>query len=398
MNNWLKDRNNQIMMFIIFLMSVLVIRLFSLTIVQGQEWRDESDNIRVRQIYTSAPRGEIRDRYGRVLAGNKPSFVVQIVRNNLIDEKINDIAIDLLSILENNGDEYVDNFPIHIENGEFYYTYQKSIEKWLLSQDLNIEYSAEEAFIELKNRYGIGEDVDKYDAQIELQNQHGVFPPISVKHMKYLQNLEKDIFLGKYDLELDLTAEETFYKFREKFELEDAYNDSEARKIMIIRNELVSQGYRKFNPVKLAVGVSEQTTITLEEKRRDLPGIEVVVEPIRYYPYGSLAAHVLGYLGKISESEKEKYVKELGYLASDFIGKEGIEKAGESSLKGIDGVTQVEVDASGRLIKVIEESTPQKGKNIYLTIDAKLQEVAEDALLQALNEIQVGGEFQSKFG
>lgn len=398
MNNWLKDRNNQIMMFIIFLMSVLVIRLFSLTIVQGQDWKVESDNIRVRQIFNSAPRGEIRDRYGRVLAGNKPSFVVQIVRNNLIDDKINDIAVDLLSILEDNGDEYVDNFPIKIEDGQFYYTYQKSIEKWLISQDLSFDYSAEEAFNELKTRYGIGEDVDKYDAQIELQNQHGIFPPISVKHMKYLQDLEKDIFLGKYKMDLNLSAKEAFYEFREKFELEDAYNDSEARKIMVIRNELVSQGYRKFNPVKLAVGVSEQTTITLEEKRRDLPGIEVVVKPVRYYPYGSMAAHILGYLGKISESEKEKYVSELGYLASDFIGKEGIEKACESSLKGIDGVTQVEVDASGRLIKVIEESTPQKGKNIYLTVDAKLQKVAEDALLQALNEIQVGGEFQSKFG
>lgn len=398
MNKWFNDRNNQIMVFIIFLMSVLVIRLFSLTIVQGQRWKDASHNIRVRQIYTSAPRGEIRDRYGRVLAGNKPSFIVQIVRNHLNDEKINDIAIDLLSILEKNGDKYVDNFPIKIENDNLFYTYQKSIDRWLVSQGLPIGFTAEQAFNELKKRHEISDDIDKYEAQLQLQNKYGVYPPISVKHMKYLQDMEKDIFLGKYNMELDLSAEEAFINFRDKFEIEDKYNDSEARKIMMFHNELVSQGYRKYNPVKLAVGLSEQTAIILEEKRRDLSGIEVVVEPIRYYPYGSLASHILGYLGRISESEKEKYVNELGYLAADLIGKEGMEKACESSLKGIDGVTQVEVNASGKLIKVIEESTPQKGKNIYLTIDAELQKIAEEALLQALNEIQVGGTFQSKWG
>lgn len=398
MSKWLKDRNNQIMLVIIFLMSSLVIRLFSLTIVQGEEWRNASDNIRVKQIYTSAPRGEIRDRYGRVLAGNKPSFVVQIIRNNLVDEQINEEAIKLLSILEKNGDKYTDNFPILIEGDEFVYTYQKNIEKWLESQGMPLDFTAEEAFLELRNRHNISEDLDRYEAQLELQSIYNIFPPISVKAMDYLQNLEKNIFLGKYNLETDISAENAFESFKKIFEIDGSYSSIEARKIMVIRNELDSQGYRKFNPVELAVDISEQTIIELEERSRELPGIEVVVEPVRYYPYGTLAAHILGYLGKISESEKELYVNELGYLPSDIIGKEGIEKVFESHLKGVDGVKHVEVDAFGRLIKTIEESSPQKGKNIYLTIDAKLQSVAEAALIQALKEIQAGGSFKSKWG
>ncbi len=398
MRKWLSNRNNQIMIMIVFLMSSLVIRLFSLTIVNGEEWRNASDNIRVKQIYTLAPRGEILDRYGRVLAGNKPSFVVQIMRNNLIDEQINEIAIELLNILEENGDQYIDNFPILIEGDKFIYTYEKSVEKWLTSQGMSIDFSADKAFNELRVRYNISEDLDRYEAQLELQNKYNLFPPISVKQIKYLQELEKDVFLGNYNLDLDLTAEEAFKQFKDKFEIKKEYNDVEARKIMIIRNELVSQGYRKYHPVKLAMDASEQTTITLEEKRFDLPGIEVVVEPVRHYPYGEMAAHILGYLGRISESEKETYGSELGYFPSDLVGKDGIEKAYESELKGIDGIQHVEVDAFGRLIKTIEESSPEKGKNIYLTLDAKLQKVAEDSLKKALEQIRIGGQFESKWG
>ncbi len=394
----MSDRNNQILLLVVFLMCSLILRLFSLTIVHGEEWKNASDSIRVKQIYTSAPRGEILDRYGRVLAGNKPSFVVQIVRNNLIDEQINQVAIELLSILEKNGDEYIDNFPLIIENDTFYYTYEKSIERWLVSQGMPVDFSAPEAYNHLRSRYNINEDLDEYEAQLVLQDEYNFYPPISVKQMRYLQELEKDLFLGSYNLDEELTAEEAFKEFREKFDIEEEYNDIEARKIMVIRNELVSQGYRKFNPVKLAVDISNQTTITIEERRISLPGIEVVVEPVRYYPYGKMAAHVLGYLGRISEGEKETFVNELGYLPSDRIGKEGIERTYESYLKGVDGIQQVEVDAFGRLIKTIEETSPQKGKNIYLTIDANLQKTAEEAIQEALDQIRVGGQFESKWG
>ncbi len=398
MGSKLKDRSYQMLIVITVVFFILIIRLFALTVIQGEEWRNASDNIRVKEIYTPAPRGEIMDRYGRVLAGNIPNFVVQIVRNEVIDEDINKMAITLLSILEENGDHLSRDFPIKIVDGQFVYSYDLTIQKWLQDQELPIEFSAQEAFDAIRERYRIDESLDKYDAQIELQTRYQEYPIISVKNMAYLPTLEKNTFLGRYNLEKEYSAQEAFEAFKESFSIESNYSNADALKIMIIRNELVSQGYTKYRPVKIASGVSDQTIITIEEQKEDLAGIEVVVEPIREYPYNNLSSHLLGYLGKITESEKQSYLEENGYLNSDLVGKDGIEKAFEDVLKGKTGIKNVEVDALGRLIKEIEEAAPQKGGNVYLTIDVDLQEVATEALGRALEEIQIGGTFESQWG
>jgi len=395
---WLKSRNNQILAAVMVMMAVLGIRLFCLTVVEGSQWDEAATNISVRSINTSAPRGQILDRYGRVLASNIPSFTVQISAGELSDEEINRVSLNLIRILEANGDQYYDNFPIIIENGKFEYTYQKDIEDWLAAQAMPVDYSAEQAFDEMRRRQNIDEGLNKYDAQAELQTVYNIFPPISVRNMKFLKELDKESFLGRYKLDVNLTAEEAFRALREKFKISPELSDAEARKIMVVRNELSSQGYRKYMPAKIAGGVSNRTIVIMEEKKSDLPGVEVVAESVRYYPNGTTAAHVLGYLGQISESEKAEYVDEKGYKSTDMVGKEGIEKAFESYLKGKDGTKNVEVNALGELVRVINEVEPQKGKDVYLTIDLELQKTAEAALQQALTEIQKAGTFKSQYG
>lgn len=395
---WIKSRNNQILLMIMVMMAVLGIRLFGLTVVEGSQWDEAATNISVRSINTSAPRGEILDRYGRMLAGNMPSFTVQFSAGDLSNEEINRVSRSLIQILETNGDVYYDNFPILIQNGTFAYTYQNDIEDWLAAQAMPVNYSAEQAFDEMRRRQNIDEGLNKYDAQTELQTVYNIFPPISVKNMKFLKELDKESFLGRYYLDIDLTAEQAFQALRERFKIAASLSDEEARKIMVVRNELSSQGYRKYMPAKIAGGVSNNTIVIIEEKNSDLPGVEVVAESVRYYPNGNTAAHVLGYLGQISESEKAKYVDERGYKPTDMVGQEGIEKAFESTLKGQDGTKNVEVNAFGELVRVINETEPRKGKDIYLTIDLELQKTAEDALKQALAEIQTAGTFQSQYG
>jgi len=395
---WLKYRNNQILAFVMILISVLGIRLFLLTVVEGQQWDEAASNISVKSIYTSAPRGEILDRYGRVLAGNKPSFTVQFSAGDLSNKEINRVSGSLIRILESNGDTYYDNFPIMIENGQFYYTYDKDIEDWLTAQGMPANYSAEQAFAEIRRRQNIDEGLNKYDAQTELQTTYNIFPPISVKNMRFLKELDKESFLERYYLNKKLTAEKAFKALRKQFEISPSLSDEEARKIMVVRNELSAQGYRKYMPANIAGGVSNNTIVVIEEKNSDLPGVEVVAESIRYYPNGNTAAHVLGYLGQISESEKSYYVDQRGYKSTDMVGQEGIEKVYESALKGKDGTKNVEVNAFGELVKVINETQPQKGKDVYLTIDLELQKTAEDALEQALKQIQVGGMFKSQWG
>ena len=395
---WIKSRNNQILAMVMILMSVLGIRLFGLTVVEGSQWDEAASSISIKSISTSAPRGEILDRYGRVLAGNIPSFTVQFSAGDLTNGEINRVSRSLIQILEANGDGYYDNFPILIDNGKFEYTYQKDIEDWLAAQAMPVNYSAEQAFDEMRRRQNIDEGLDKYGAQTELQTVYNIFPPISVKNMKYLKELDKESFLGRYYLDIDLTAEQAFRALRERFEISPSLTNEEARKIMVVRNELSSQGYRKYMPAKIAGGVSNNTIVIIEEKNSDLPGVEVVAESVRYYPNGSTAAHVLGYLGQISESAKAEYVDEKGYKPTDMVGQEGIEKAFESTLKGEDGTKNVEVNAFGELVRVINETEPQKGRDIFLTIDLELQKTAEEALQQALTEIQKAGTFKSQWG
>lgn len=383
---------------VMIMMAILGIRLFGLTVIEGSQWDEQASAISVKTISTSAPRGEILDRYGRVLAGNVPSFTVQFSAGDLTDDQINTVSQNLIHILESNGDQYYDNFPIKIENGQYCYTYQKDIEDWLSAQAMPVNYSAEQAFSEMRRRQNIDEGLDKYDAQAELQTVYNIFPPISVKNMKFLKELDKESFLQRYYLDTDLSAQQAFQELRKQFNIPAALTEDEARKIMVVRNELSSQGYRKYMPAKIAGGVSNKTIVVIEEKNTDLPGVEVVAESVRYYPNGATASHVLGYLGQISESEKAYYVDEKGYKTTDMVGQEGIEKAFESALKGTDGTKNVEVNAFGELVRVINETEPQKGKDIYLTIDLELQKTAEAALEQALTEIRKAGTFKSQWG
>ena len=96
-------------------MIALSFKLATLTIVQGDHYRDIADNKRLKAVYIPAPRGEIRDRHGRLLAGNKPSFTVQLLKDeiNLKDkEATNEILLNLTRLLEEDGVNYVDEFPL----------------------------------------------------------------------------------------------------------------------------------------------------------------------------------------------------------------------------------------------------------------------------------------------
>ena len=403
MRTWLGDRHNQIKLLFFVLMILLGARLFYLTVVQGQVWAERAENLSTKTVYTSAPRGEIRDRYGRLLAGNEVSYTVNLVAAEIDEKQINTVALNLLNLLEKNGEKYNDTFPIVMDgNGGFYYTYDQEIEDWLTTQNLRTDLTAEEAFEAICEREGVDSSLDKYEAQAILQNTYNIYPPISVKKMEYTQKLELTSFLQSFKLkededDEDLTAEEAFQALREKYEIDDSYSDEDARKILIIRNALKSLGYSSYLPAEIATGVSEQTIVTLEEKSYLYPGVEIGREYVRTYPNGETACHVLGYLGKISESQQAEYLRK-GYTSTDLIGKEGIESYYESVLKGSDGEKLIQVNAKGEQVEVISDSDPEPGDDVYLTIDLELQKTAEEALQQALQKIRSGGTFVSEYG
>ncbi|MEO6121362.1 MAG: penicillin-binding protein 2 [Acidimicrobiales bacterium] len=164
--------------------------------------------------------------------------------------------------------------------------------------------------------------------------------------------------------------------------------------------------YSPFRPVPVAEDVSESVVVYLREHEADFPGVEALAVAQRSYPTGPvpLAAHVLGYVGEINEKELATR-KTQGYRLGDDIGKSGIEQAYEADLRGRPGRVELEVDANGRVLRTLANSTPPvRGNDVQLTVDLDVQRVTEESLAQALlanrerNDRQDGRPFASPAG
>ncbi len=129
-------------------------------------------------------------------------------------------------------------------------------------------------------------------------------------------------------------------------------------------------------PVKISRDVDLFIVSKLEENRDDLPGVQIIAEPVRVYGIGRFAAHVVGYLGEISSEELQGKDTSF-YFIGDLIGKMGIERYYDSYLKGSRGHEYVEVDRSGRIIRPFQSKEPilpQRGSDIYSSLDSRLQQ------------------------
>lgn len=156
--------------------------------------------------------------------------------------------------------------------------------------------------------------------------------------------------------------------------------DAEAYREQVERNR-----GRTYNPIRLERNAGSVMVARVEENRLDLPGVTVEVEPTRRYPADSLAAHVLGYIGEIGEKELESLAGQ-GYRPGALIGKTGIELQYEKVLRGEDGIRFVEVNALGRRSEAYNREQPvppRPGRDVILTLDARIQAVTERALQQA---------------
>jgi len=118
------------------------------------------------------------------------------------------------------------------------------------------------------------------------------------------------------------------------------------------------------------------------QSRVHLPGISLTTEEQRFYPHQDLASHVLGYVGQITDEELDQFA-DMGYHPGDYIGKSGLERLYDPSLHGQDGGFLIEVDARGRQVRVIRHLLPQVGKDLVLTLDARVEQLAEERLRQS---------------
>lgn len=319
-----RDRYSIISFIIILMVFVISYKLFALQIVKGQYYKQESEKRMLRVNTVEASRGEILDKFGKVLANNLPAFTVEITKTKIDDVSLNKSLFELVKVFEKNKDIYKDNLPIIVP-------------------------------------------------------------------YKFIFNTpkEEEVWKKKYKISLNADSKQSFEELRKKYKIDNTLNEVDARKIMTLRYEMSEQGYQSFKSVVLAFDISKQAVSEIEERNLEFPGINIVVNPIRNYPNGDLASHLLGYVGKINQSELKKFSNN-GYDQNDIIGKSGIESFSEIYLKGINGKRFVEADVTGRFSRALENESTIPGGKITLTIDSKIQKAAEDGLKEVINKIRNG--------
>jgi penicillin-binding protein 2 len=137
--------------------------------------------------------------------------------------------------------------------------------------------------------------------------------------------------------------------------------------------------YRDFDSVPLKFNLTEEEVARFAVDRHQFTGVEIVPYLARYYPYGELLTHVLGYVSRLDVDDLNR-VDEGNYRGTTHIGKAGIERYYEDGLHGISGIEKIETNAEGRILKVLERDNPVHGDDLILALDIQVQKAAWDAL------------------
>ena len=215
------------------------------------------------------------------------------------------------------------------------------------------------------------------------------------------QNRVRKISLADYRGKIKDRHGNVIVNVRPSFSLyvtpEDADNLSESLEFLsglieINKDKLRSDIRRSpsFKNVLIKRDISRIEVAYIEENKMLLPGIRIKIEPIRSYAHKDFASHVLGYLGEVSKSEL-KISKFSRYELGDMVGKNGLEKIYESQLRGKKGFKEVEVDVSGRELKVLRKFSPKTGNSLVLTLDNRVQSKLETLMDEVLRENSVEG-------
>ena len=303
---------------------ILLIQLFNLQIVKGQDFRNQSNTRLTRESVLKAARGNIFDRTGNPIVTNEMGFRLDLYKTKVDNQTLNTTILKIANILEKNGDKYSDNLPISIEPFDF----------------INMDENAQKTW---KKKYKINENA---------------------------------------------SAEDCFYKLKERYKI-DSDNIQETRKIMTIRYEIEQNGYSSIKAAKICSDLSRESAMELSEKNSEFAGIDIVTEPIISYTSGSLASHILGTVGKITQDELSG--KEDTYDMNDLIGKTGIQYVFEDLLKGKDGIRQIDMNIDGTITGEYIEQEAVAGSDIVLTIDSNVQKITEKALKDNITKISTGG-------
>ena len=350
----------------IFMLFVLVFRLYRLQIIDGASSQEEFISSIMKTRRLSGNRGNIYDRNGNLLASNRLSYNITLedsknYRSTKVKQKtLNGIAYQLIQLVMDD-DKLNVSIPIEAdENGSFHYT----ADGWRLRR-----FQAD--------FYGKS---DVNDLKADQKNKTA------------------------NDMMDEMTGEEKFFikavyskEDQERYGLPAKLSKKEVLQIANIRYGLSLNSYRKYLPYLVASDVTEEAMVAVMEKKEDLPGADIEDSNIRVYYGGESFSSILGYTGAISAEELEKSGEESVYTNQSIIGKSGIEKSLEKWLRGKDGTEQFYTDVVGNLksdpVITSEQTT---GMNAYLTLDQNLQDAVYEMLKQQIAGILLTNMVETK--
>lgn len=302
----------------VVLTAIVMITLYRLQIIEGAQYYADSQNTTTTTITVPAARGNILDRYGRLFVSNKTCNNIIFNTEELFDqEDPNAVILEIVDAVLDAGDKYTDTLPI--------------------TKEVPFEY---------------------------------------VENMTELQKTRLNAYLEANDLPQSTTAVELMAFFRKAFKIDNNYSAEEMRTIAGIRYEIKIRYIINTSDYIFAEDVSMDLITKLLEK--NVPGFTVQSAYVREYNT-KYAAHLLGFVGQMTEDEYAEYKKD-NYPLNAVVGKDGAELAFEKYLHGKDGKAVVTSTKEGTVINTTYLEEPEPGDNTILTIDLGLQEASENAL------------------
>jgi len=215
--------------------------------------------------------------------------------------------------------------------------------------------------------------------------------PINNEKKYTLKDEELKKWLRNFKLSENAKEEDAIRYFIKKYKITNT-EWKDIRKIIAIRYEITTKGYSSTKSLSISKNVSREVVAQISEKNTDYPGITISTDSERVYGFNNLASHIVGYIGRISQ---EEYIankdSENPYKNDDYVGRTGIESMFESYLRGKDGKEEIEMSVDGTVTGSSVTQDAIQGSSIVLTIDAKLQKVAEDSLKNNIEKIKRGG-------
>lgn len=317
---------------VVALLALCVGTLYKLQIIEGAAYYEESQNKRGSEQTVTAARGNILDRYGRVLVSNRECYNLKISDKRLFSDEVEDpnaVILQMINMVEAAGDKYTDDLPITKE------------------------------------------------------------PPFEYTNMTDIQRMLLNAYLKDKGLDEDTTAVELMSYFRTRYDIAGSYNAEEMRKIASVRYAVNVRYAINTNPYVFV----EDASIDLISDLMGVVGNVVEVETSYIREYNTqYAAHILGYVQAMSDADMEKYRPGKENSTYDYdtkVGKDGVELAFENWLHGTNGKATVERTASGTVTSTIYTEDPVPGNHVYLTIDIQLQEAVERILETGIQTLQL---------